>query len=314
MLLTVCLIDYFVGDPPNWPHPIRYIGLLIKKYEKLIRSLKWMNLKVGGFFLTGLTVGTTVLAVHYLLIVAEIIHPIIKTILSIYLLYTSMAAKCLDVETMKVYNALSNKDISESRKMLSYLVGRDTSQLNESEIIRGSVETVAENTIDGVLAPLFYVGIGFILGIPVQMAFMYKAINTLDSMVGYIQQPYTEIGFASAKLDDIANYIPARIGSLMMLLSGAILGHDWKNGMKILTRDNKNHKSPNCGYPEAVAAGLLQIQLGGTNTYFGQILYKPTIGDSIKELKSRHIVDVIKIMYGAEAIMLVLIIILNSIF
>lgn len=314
ILLVACLLDYLIGDPPNWPHPIRYIGMIIKKYENLIRSLKWMNLKVGGFFLTGLTVGTVVLIVHLILLLARFIHPAVNLILSIYLIYTTLAAKCLDVETMKVHNALVNKDIHEGRKMLSYLVGRDTSQLNEGEVIRGAVETVAENTIDGVLAPLFYIAIGFFLGIPVQMAFMYKAINTLDSMVGYIQEPYTEIGFASAKLDDIANYVPARIGSFLMLIAGTILGYNGKNGLKILKRDRKNHKSPNCGYPESVAAGLLQIQLGGTNTYFGQSLYKPTIGDRISELESNHITDVIKVMYGSETVAIGVIVLATFIF
>lgn len=302
ILLAACLLDYFIGDPPSWPHPIRYIGMIIKKYENLIRSCKWINLKVGGFFLTGLTVGTVVFIVHLMLMLAELMHPVVNLILSIYLIYTSLAAKCLDVETMKVHNALANKDIYEGRKMLSYLVGRDTSQLNKGEIIRGAVETVAENTIDGVLAPLFYIAIGFFLGLPVEMAFLYKAINTLDSMVGYIQEPYTEIGFASAKLDDIVNYIPARIGSLLMLVSGAVQGYNFKNGFNILLRDRKNHKSPNCGYPESAAAGLLQVQLGGTNKYFGQILYKPTIGDKIFELEPSHISDVIKVMYGSEAV------------
>lgn len=314
ILLIACFIDFILGDPPNWPHPIRYIGLLIKKYEKLLRNLKWMNLKVGGFLLTGFTVITVIVAVHLILILAEVIHPVIRVIVSIYLIFTSLAAKCLDVEAMKVYKALVNKDLSEGRKMLSYLVGRDTSQLNKDELVRGVIETVAENTIDGVLAPLFYIGIGLFLGIPVEMAFMYKTINTLDSMVGYIQEPYTEIGFASAKLDDLVNYIPARIGSILMLVAGAVLGYNWKNGLKIFIRDKRNHKSPNCGYPEAVVAGLLRVQLGGTNIYFGQTLYKPTIGDSINELELNHISDVIKVMYVSEILMVGMILIVHIMF
>lgn len=303
ILIASIALDYILGDPPNWPHPIRFIGAVIKKYEKLIRSSKWLNLKVGGFLLTGATIATILILSTLVLAVAERIHPILKIAVEIYLVYSLLAAKCLAVETMKVYKALEADDISKGRQMLSYLVGRDTTQLNTEEIIRGAVETVAENTIDGVLAPLFYLGIGFYFNIPVQAILLYKAINTLDSMVGYIQEPYTKIGYASAKLDDIANLVPARVGSLIMILAGAILGYKGRKGIEILIRDRKNHKSPNCGYPESAIAGLLGIQLGGTNTYFGQKMYKPTIGDAQKELRPKHIKDTIKIMYGAELIM-----------
>lgn len=303
ILIISISLDYILGDPPNWPHPIRFIGAVIKKYEKLIRSSRWLNLKVGGFLLTGITIATILILSTLALAVAERIHPLLKIAVEIYLIYSLLAAKCLDVETMKVYKALEADDISKGRQMLSYLVGRDTTQLNTEEIIRGAVETVAENTIDGVLAPLFYLGIGFYFNIPVQAILLYKTINTLDSMVGYIQEPYTKIGYASAKLDDIANLIPARLGSLLMILAGATLGYKGKKGFEVLIRDRRNHKSPNCGYPESAIAGLLGIQLGGINTYFGQKLHKPTIGDAQKELAPKHIKDTIKIMYGAELIM-----------
>lgn len=314
ILIASIALDYILGDPPNWPHPVRFIGAVIKKYEKFIRSLKGLDLKVGGFILTSATITTVLLSFTLVLDVAKLIHPLLKTVLEIYLVYSLLAAKCLEVETIKVYKALESNDITKSRQMLSYLVGRDTSQLNTEDIIRGAVETIAENTIDGVLAPLFYLGIGLYFNIPVQAILLYKTINTLDSMVGYIQEPYTKIGYASAKLDDIANFIPARLGSIIMILAGIVLRYDGKKGMQILIRDKKNHKSPNCGYPESVVAGLLQIQLGGTNTYFGQQVYKPTIGDALKELSPRHIKDTIKIMYGAELIMAAfMIIILNII-
>lgn len=312
ILIASIASDYILGDPPNWPHPVRFIGAVIKKIEKLIRSIKGLDLKVGGFILTGATITIVLLSFTLVLDVAKLIHPLLKTVLGIYLVYSLLAAKCLEVETMKVYNALESNDIAKSRQMLSYLVGRDTSQLNTEEIIRGAIETVAENTIDGVLAPLFYLGIGLYFNIPVQVILLYKSINTLDSMVGYMQEPYTKIGYASAKLDDIANLIPARLGSMLMILSGTVLGYDGKKGLKILMRDKKNHKSPNCGYPESAVAGLLEIQLGGTNTYFGQEVYKPTIGDAHKELNPDHIKDTIKIMYGAELILAAcMIIILN---
>ncbi len=298
-IIIVIILDYILGDPPNWPHPIRYIGLSISKYEKIIRK-SGVNLKIGGFVLVFLSLVTALISSTIILKVANLIHPILEAIIIIYLLYTCIAAKCLDIEAKKVHNAVYVRDIQRSRKQLSYLVGRDTSQLSFEEVIRGVVETVAENTVDGVLAPLFYMMIGFYFGYPVHFAISYKVINTLDSMVGYIQEPYKEIGYASAKLDDIVNYIPARIGSLLMILSGGLLGYNMKQGFRILVRDRKNHKSPNCGYPEAAVAGLLGIQLGGTNTYFGEKLYKPTIGDSITCLREEHITNTIKIMYGAE--------------
>lgn len=309
ILITSVALDYILGDPLNWPHPVRFIGFIIQKYEKLIRSFKWMNLRIGGFLLTGATIITVVGASYLVLYIASNIHFAFKIIIEIYLIYSLLAGKCLDVETMKVYNALEENDLQKGRQMLSYLVGRNTSQLSNEEIIRGAVETVAENTIDGVLAPLFYLSIGFYFRIPVQGILLYKVINTLDSMVGYVQEPYREIGYASAKLDDIANYIPARLGSIVMILSGMALGYNWRNGIRILKRDRRNHKSPNCGYPESAVAGLLEVQLGGTNTYFGEVVYKPTIGNAIKKLKIEHIKDTIRIMYGAEAITVLVMII-----
>lgn len=304
LLVIVVALDYILGDPPNWPHPIRWIGLTISRYEKIIRK-SGIDLKIGGFILVFLSIGTVLASATLILKLAKFINPILETVLVIYLLYTCIAAKCLDIEAQKVRKTVLENDINKSRKSLSYLVGRDTSSLSFEEIIRGVVETVAENTVDGVLAPLLYIIIGFYFGAPVQFVLGYKVINTLDSMVGYIQEPYREIGYASAKLDDIANFIPARIGSIFMVLGGAVLGYHIKDGFKILIRDRKNHKSPNCAYPEAAIAGLLRIQLGGTNTYFGESVYKPTIGDNTIHLAEKHIIDTIKIMYSAEVLMVV---------
>lgn len=313
ILITSVILDFILGDPPNWPHPIRFIGIVIKKYEKVVRNVKWLDLKIGGFVLTASTIVTVLALSSLILYMAGLVYPFLRTALEIYLIYTLLAAKCLAVEAMKVYKVLESNDITKGRQLLSYLVGRDTSQLNKEDIVRGTAETVAENTIDGVLAPLFYLGIGFCFNIPVQIILLYKTINTLDSMVGYIQEPYTKIGFASAKLDDIANFVPARIGSVFMVLAGALLGYKGKKGIQILARDRKNHKSPNCGYPESAVAGLLEVQLGGTNIYFGQRVYKPTIGDAHKSLEPVHIKDTIKIMYGSEIIMVLFMIVIFNI-
>lgn len=305
VLGSVIFLDYVLGDPPNWPHPIRYIGWIISKYEKIIRR-SGINLKIGGFLLLGFSIGTTLFLATAIKNIVGLIHPMVSFIFTTYLLYTCLAAKCLDLEARKVYEAVYEKDIEKGRKRLSYLVGRDTSNLTMDEIIRGVIETVAENTIDGVLAPLFYMMVGMYFGYPLEFALGYKVINTLDSMVGYVQEPYREIGYASAKLDDIVNYIPARIGSILMVFAGGALGHPMKEGFRILRRDRRNHKSPNCGYPESAVAGLLQIQLGGTNTYFGEVVYKPTIGDPIVPLKAYHIIHTIKIMYIAELLMFII--------
>ena len=310
MLFIVLSLDFILGDPPNWPHPIRYVGNLISKTEKFIRK-NFENLKVGGFFLVIICLSTVFIVFNLLMRATYLIHPVVNKIVTIYFLYTSIAGKCLDVEAKKVYRKIKENKLEESRKALSYLVGRDTTQLNFNQIIRGVVDTVSENTIDGVLAPLMYMIIGFYFNMPVEFVFIYKTINTLDSMVGYTQEPYREIGFASAKLDDIANYIPARLGSVVMLLAGLILKMDIKNGIKIFIRDKRNHKSPNCAYPESVVAGLLQIQLGGTNTYFGEEVYKPTIGDSLVDIKAEHINKTSKIIYMSEVLVLVFLGVIN---
>lgn len=306
ILALAVALDFLLGDPHSWPHPIIFIGRMIGRYEKLIRRQNWVSLRLGGFFLAGLSVATVAAAVSLILHVAGLAGQWLEFGISAYLIYTSLAAKCLRDEAIKVHDSLKSSGIDESRRLLSYLVGRDTQSLDEKGVTRAVVETVAENTIDGVLAPMLYLLLGFLFGFPVQAVFIYKTVNTLDSMVGYIQEPYREIGFASAKLDDLLNYMPARIGSVVMLLSGLLLGYDFKNGARILIRDRKNHKSPNCAYPEAAAAGLLGISLGGTNTYFGQTLVKPTIGDAERDIEPEDIMRTCNIMYASQAIASVL--------
>ncbi|GKX32055.1 cobalamin biosynthesis protein CobD [Vallitalea longa] len=306
ILCIAILLDRIFGDPVNIPHPIIYIGKLISRLEKTIRKSR-IPLKIGGFVLLITTVGITFFSITLVLFVCSKIHPYIQDIVTTYLLYTALAAKCLKDEVLKVYKAIEKDDLELSRKQLSYLVGRDTNNLTKEEIIRGAIETAAENTVDGVLAPLMFIAIGFIVNMPVQFVFMYKAVNTLDSMVGYLHVKYKDIGFASAKTDDIFNYIPARLGSFFMLLAGGVLRYDFKKGLKILRRDNKNHKSPNCGYPESVVAGLLNIQIGGTNTYFDEVVVKPTIGDPGEKLNGKHIVKSTSVIYVSEIITLVVI-------
>lgn len=290
------IIDLIVGDPYSFPHPVRYIGKLIKKTESIIRkkAKSDKDLKIGGFFLWFIVVGITYL-VTYLIIKISSFIPGVFLVANSILIYTTLATKCLKDEAVKIYNVLKTGDIERARIQVSYIVGRDTTQLNEGEIIRATVETVAENTVDGIIAPMFYAFIG---GAPLAMA--YKAVNTLDSTVGYKNDKYKELGFASAKIDDIANFIPARISVLLMSIGSLLVGHNCKEALKIGIRDRKNHKSPNCAYAEGAVAGALGVQLGGTNVYFGKAVYKPTIGDKHREIEVEDIVRTNKIMYASS--------------
>ncbi len=299
VFLVVLLLDYFIGDPHHWPHPIIFIGKWIKSVEVTTRKIG-LSTKVGGTILW-IVVNIGVCAVLTLILaLTSYIHSILTLLVTVYFLFSAMAATSLKTEVMKVYDALTSQGLEEGRRQLSWLVGRDTSSLTEEEVIKGAVETTAENTIDGVLAPMFYMAIGFIIGYPVQAVFLYKTVNTLDSMIGYIQEPYKEIGWFSAKMDDWFNWLPARIGSLMMVLSGKHLRLKVDNAVRVWRRDRLAHKSPNAGHPEAAVAGLLGIQLGGTHTYFGEKLEKPSIGDPIREINKEDIKLTCRIMYQSE--------------
>ncbi|MCR1877316.1 adenosylcobinamide-phosphate synthase CbiB [Paraclostridium bifermentans] len=302
VMVIAYLLDLVIGDPYSFPHPVRFIGNLIRFTEGKIRIIfkSKKQLKMGGFLLWTITVGFTALVTNLilnLLCINNIFYAIIASII----LYTTLSTKCLADEAKKIYEVLKTGDIEKSRKQLSYIVGRDTTSLNENEIIRATVETVAENTVDGIISPMMY---GFIGGPVIAMA--YKAINTLDSMVGYKNEKYGDIGFASAKIDDIANFIPARITPFFMMIASFILGFNSKKSIKIAMRDRKNHKSPNCAYAEGAVAGALEVQLGGTNMYFGEKVYKPTIGDKDRELEAEDILRTNKIMYLTSFIALVI--------
>ena len=302
VMIIAYLMDLVIGDPYSFPHPVRFIGNLIRFAEGKIRNISKSKkqLKAGGFLLWIITVGTTAL-VTGLILKVFCINNIFYAIVASVILYTTLSTKCLADEAKKIYEVLKTGDIEKSRKQLSYIVGRDTTTLNEDEIIRATVETVAENTVDGIISPMMY---GFIGG-PV-LAMAYKAINTLDSMVGYKNEKYGDIGFASAKIDDIANFIPARITPFFMMIASFVLGFNSKKSISIAIRDRKNHKSPNCAYAEGAVAGALEVQLGGTNMYFGEKVYKPTIGDKDRELEIEDIIRTNKIMYLTSFIALVI--------
>jgi len=210
------------------------------------------------------------------------------------LCYFLIAAKALKVESMKVFHSLKNGDIEGARKNLSHLVGRDTHNLTEQEIVKATVETVSENLSDGVIAPLTFICIG---GAPLAAA--YKAVNTLDSMVGYRNKDFEYFGKFAARLDDVVNFIPARISALLMILGSVFVGMDTKRACKIYLRDRKNHRSPNSAQTESVCAGALGLRLGGDHHYSGVLVSKPTIGDELQEPKAEHIINANRLMYAA---------------
>ncbi|MDP4144832.1 MAG: adenosylcobinamide-phosphate synthase CbiB [Bacillota bacterium] len=307
-VIIAVIIDWIMGDPYWFPHPVIYIGKLIGFLEKrgrcFIKQDKY--LKLWG--------GLIVLLVSFIcyfvpFIILKLLRDTfwVKHIVNILFLWTTLAARCLHKEGIKVCYSLERNDIRDARVKLSYIVGRETSQLSEEEIIRADVETISENTSDGIIAPLIF---GLIGGAP--LAMLYKGINTMDSMLGYITPKYKYIGFFPAKVDDIFNFVPARISGMLICLSAPIVIGSIPKSIKIMLRDRKNHKSPNCAYPEAATAGALQVQLGGTNTYFGEKMYKPTIGDKINHLNEKHIKDTIRLMYTAEILCLIFSVILYS--
>lgn len=302
-IFAAWVLDLLIGDPYWFPHPVKWMGKYINFFEEKVRSITSSSngLKIGGVLLTVTLVLLTYVTAEGMLIAAKKIHIGIYLIVNILLLWSCIAAKCLQKEAVKVYNALKSKDLGLARKQLAYIVGRDTMQLNEKEITRAAVETVLENTSDGVIAPLFYMFIG---GAPLALA--YKAINTMDSMVGYKNEKYFYFGWASAKLDDIANYIPARLTGILIVITSFFLNLDYKESFRILKRDRRNHSSPNSAYAEAAGAGALGIQLGGSNTYFGKVVEKPTIGDVKKEIQIENILTSVKLMYGAAVLLLIM--------
>ena len=286
------LLDLIVGDPQNPIHPIRIIGSLCKTVEKFFRSILKRYLKVAGL-LTWILVVFIVFIFNYLLLkVTYRINPSVTMILGSVMIYFCISTKALKIEGLKVVKYVIKDDIEGARKQLSYIVGRDTKNLDKESILKAVVETVAENMSDGVIAPLFYAGIG---GAP--LAFLYKAVNTMDSMFGYKNDKYIEFGYFPAKLDDVFNYIPARLSGYFIVVVSFILGLDYKNSFKIYKRDKNNHSSPNSAHPEAAVAGALNVQLGGPNYYFGKLVEKQTIGDDREKIDINKVNNTNNILY-----------------
>ena len=297
------VLDLIFGDPQNIIHPVQVIGKMISSGEKYLLGKRHESDRKYKFF-AGMILNITVISLTYgitYLIRRISENSIIFTVAEIYLMYTIFSINSLAREGNRVYNILKEGNIERARKDLSYLVSRDTGTMDEKMIIRSTMETISENTVDGIVAPMLYMFLG---GLPLSMT--YKAINTFDSMVGYKNEKYMDFGKFSAKLDDVANFIPARVTGILIVISAMILGYDYKNSLKIFIRDRKNHSSPNSGHAEAGVAGALGVQFGGRVSYFGKEVDKPVIGDKIKDFELEDIKKNIKIMYAASFLSLVM--------
>lgn len=298
------LIDLILGDPHSVPHPVVWIGKLISVLEKSLRRLFPKNTKgeklAGGVLWVLVVLVSTAVPVG-LLWLCHWISPWLRLAVESIMCWQILATKALRDESMKVYYALKTEDIETSRYAVSMIVGRDTARLDDSGVTRAAVETVAENTSDGVVAPLIFLVMG---GAP--LGFFYKAINTMDSMLGYVEPPYKNIGLVPAKMDDVVNFIPSRLSALLMLVAGTLLKLDVKNGWYIFKRDRFNHASPNSAQTESVCAGLLGLRLAGDAWYHGVRHEKPYIGDEKRPICHEDIPLAGKLLYVTATLSLIL--------
>ena len=288
-------IDLVVGDPHGFPHPVILIGKLIDALERGLRKMLPKTAsgeKVAGALLWIFVVVVSSLLPALLLWFCHSISPWLRLGAESVMCWQILATKSLRDESMKVYHALESGDIMKARYAVSMIVGRDTAELDDAGVTRAAVETVAENTSDGIVAPLIFLAIG---GAP--LGFFYKAVNTMDSMLGYVEPPYKNIGLVPAKMDDVVNFIPARISALLMLAAGSLLRLDVKNGWKIFCRDRFNHASPNSAQTESVCAGLLGLRLAGDAWYHGVLHKKKYIGDALREIEHEDIPRAGRLLY-----------------
>lgn len=298
-LLAGCALDLLLGDPAWLYHPVCIIGKYISWCEKKLRA-RGGDLRRSAVLLTASAVLVTTAAAGLLIFLSGLLGRVPRLIVMALLDWMGLSAKCLAQEAVGVERALG-RGIEAGRRQVARIVGRDTAALSEREVVCATIETVVENTTDGVISPMAY----GLLGGPVLM-WAFKASSTLDSMVGYLDEKYRDIGWSSAKLDDVWNYLPARLTGCLLSLGAALCGLDGKSAFRIMRRDHRNHKSPNCAWSEAAAAGALHVQLGGTHLYFGKPVAKPTIGDDLRAPKREDIRAAVRMMYAASGLMLAL--------
>ncbi|ETP73702.1 cobalamin biosynthesis protein CobD [Lachnospiraceae bacterium JC7] len=303
ILIMALILDLVFGDPHNWFHPVMAMGRAIEWLEKTLRKIfkisdepeedKTKKRIAGGILVLIMLVVFTVIPL-VILNISKMFGETISWAISAFLAYQMLAMKQLKKESMKVYDALKKRDIKGAREAVSMIVGRDTKRLNESGIVKATVETVAENASDGVVAPLLFMMVFGVAG-----GWFYKAVNTMDSMIGYKNDKYRYFGTCAARLDDVLNFIPARVTALFMVIAALFLNLNWKNAFKIWMRDAKKSTSPNSGQTEAVMAGALGVTLLGDAWYFGKLVKKPEIGDKLREVMPEDIETANRVMYLA---------------
>ncbi len=307
--MTAYVLDILVGDPRWLPHPIRWIGSWISRCESFFYRPHGspMQQRLMGISFWFSVVGVVILSALFVLKAAFWLHASLGILISIWMAFTVLATRSLHAESALVAKALAAGNLAEARERLSWIVSRDTSQLEEPEIVRALIETVAENISDGIVAPLFYLALGGPL-----LAMAYKAVNTMDSMVGYLNDRYRHFGWFAARVDDWVNWVPARISGGLLILSAFLLRLDWRGAQRALKADARKMKSPNAGYPEAAAAGALGVQLGGSNIYFGERIEKPTLGEPLRPLTLDRYRTMVRLMYLTSFLMLLSALLLSA--
>lgn len=283
------ILDLIIGDPMNWPHIVRLYGKLISYLEEKLYRLK--NKKTAGAILVILVLVIVSVVVFGIEWICFFVHPVLWLLADGILCWQCLALKSLKDETLKVYVKLSENDLTGARYAVSMVVGRDTENLDEAGVTKACIETIAENTSDGIGAPLIYMGIGFGF-----LSCIYKAVNTMDSMIGYKNDKYIEFGRVAAKLDDVANFVPSRVTAFAMVIASFICKYDGKNAWKIFKRDRFKHASPNSAQTESVMAGALDLRLAGDAWYFGKLYKKEYIGDAVKEVEAEDILKAHRLM------------------
>jgi adenosylcobinamide-phosphate synthase len=321
------VLDMLIGYPKWLPHPIKFIKWLTKVvevgyrkfadllYNKKIKALgddyvhsgvkSNRNEKVSGIYFTVIMVMLITLIVFLVVGAGFLIHPIVYHVVSIYFMYSAFSIKTIAAESIDVYDALKDRDVFKAGNILAMIVGRKIEHFDEQDIIRATVETTAQKASEDVVSPIFYAILGSLLGVGAPLVYLYKTITTLKAIKGDKVEQYKGFGFASVKMNDLANYLPARITGLLFVIGALFTFKDFKGSFAIMKRDKRKHDSPNHGYPEAAVAGALGIRLGGSGLYFGDILDKPVIGDNKRSAEIRDISDTINIMYVAAILGLV---------
>lgn len=313
VLLPAILLDLILGDPHWMPHPVRWMGAMIAGLENVLRGLLPKTPggeRLGGVLMALLVGGAFCGGSALLLWALALISPWLAWGVEVWLTYQLLAARALERESMAVYPCLVSGDLPAARTAVSRIVGRDTQSLDEAGVAKAAVETVAENTCDGVVAPLIFLWLG---GLPLGM--LYKAVSTMDSMVGYRNARYQFFGWAGARLDDLFNLIPARLAGLSMCLAAAVLpGYSGRGALRVFLRDRKQHKSPNSAHTEAACAGALGIQLAGDASYGGKLVKKPTLGDPLRPVEPQDIPRACRLMYADALVVLALLAGVNLLF